>query len=213
MEEKKLSEFLKENNAYGSFVEYSVESFLKCLDWYNVFKSENNTIGLGNIFIWEDTKEGQNYWRNLKSNLPKPIEYDMNEIVFAEVERRDKMKNKVICDVCKGTKLYQVSNLEFEDCTKCKGKGYIIENVENNLDKHQLEYYLSTLKYIGESNLLNLLVPILHKYQKDFYEFYNLSILDRNLELETWIEDNVKDITDKKLLLKFKKDIYTGSRK
>ena len=92
MEEKKLSEFLKENNAYGSFVEYSVESFLKCLDWYKVFKSENNTISLGNIFIWEDTKEGQNYWRNLKSNLPKTIEYDMNEIVFAEVERRI-MKN------------------------------------------------------------------------------------------------------------------------
>jgi hypothetical protein len=88
MEEKKLSEFLKENNAYGSFVEYSVESFLKCLDWYKVFKSENNTISLGNIFIWEDTKEGQNYWRNLKSNLPEPIEYDMDEIIFAEVERR-----------------------------------------------------------------------------------------------------------------------------
>jgi hypothetical protein len=92
MEEKKLSEFLKENNAYGSFVEYSVESFLKCLDWYKVFKSENNTISLGNIFIWEDTKEGQNYWRNLKSNLPEPIEYDMDEIIFAEVERRI-MKN------------------------------------------------------------------------------------------------------------------------
>ena len=92
MEEKKLSEFLKENNAYRSFVEYSVESFLKCLDWYKVFKSENNTISLGNIFIWEDTKEGQNYWRNLKSNLPEPIGYDMDEIIFAEVERRI-MKN------------------------------------------------------------------------------------------------------------------------
>lgn len=88
MKEKKLSEFLKENNIYDSFVEYSVESFLKCLDWYKVFKSENNTISLGNIFIWEDTKEGQNYWRNLKSNLPEPIEYDMDEIIFAEVERR-----------------------------------------------------------------------------------------------------------------------------
>lgn len=123
------------------------------------------------------------------------------------------MKNKTVCTTCKGTKVYQVSNLEFEECSEGKGKGYIIENVENNLDKHQLEYYLSTLKYIGESNLLNLLVPILHKYQKDFYGFYNLSVLDRNSELETWIEDNVKDITDKKLLLKFKKDIYTGSRK
>ena len=112
----------------------------------------------------------------------------------------------------KGTKVYQVSNLEFEECSECKGKGYIIENIENNLNKYQLEYYLSTLKYIGESNLVNLLVPILHKYQKDFYEFYNLSILDRNLELETWIKDKVEDTTDRNLLLKFKQDIYDGTK-
>ena len=131
------------------------------------------------------------------------------------------MKNKIICNACKGTKVYQVSNLEFELCRKCEGKGYIIQTdkylkegiLENNLDKQQLKYYLDTLNHIGESNLVNLLVPILLKYRKDFYGFYNLSVLDRNSELETWIEDNVKDITDKKLLLKFKKDIYTGSRK
>lgn len=52
------------------------------------------------------------------------------------------MKNKTVCTTCKGTKVYQVSNLEFEECSECKGKGYSIENVENNLDKHQLEYYL-----------------------------------------------------------------------
>ena len=102
------------------------------------------------------------------------------------------MKNKTVCTTCKGTKVYQVSNLEFEECSECKGKGYIREkDMENNLDKHQLEYYLSTLKYIGESNLLNLLVPILHKYQKDFYEFYKLSVLDKDLELETWIKGKV----------------------
>ena len=112
----------------------------------------------------------------------------------------------------KGTKVYQVSNLEFEECSECKGKGYIIENIENNLNKYQLEYYLSTLKYIGESNLVNLLVPILHKYQKDFYEFYNLSVLDKNFELEIWIRDKVEDITDRKLLLKFKQAIYNGVR-
>ena len=131
------------------------------------------------------------------------------------------MKNKIICNACKGTKVYQVSNLEFELCRKCEGKGYIVQTdkylkegiLENNLDKQQLKYYLDTLNHIGESNLVNLLVPILLKYRKDFYGFYNLSVLDRNSELETWIEDNVKDITDKKLLLKFKKDIYTGSRK
>ena len=85
--------------------------------------------------------------------------------------------------------------------------------MENNLDKEQLRYYLETLKYIGESNLVNLLVPILLKYQKDFYEFYNLSVLDKNSELETWIKDKVEDNTDRKLLLKFKQDIYEGVRK
>ena len=85
--------------------------------------------------------------------------------------------------------------------------------MKDNLDKEQLRYYLETLKYIGESNLVNLLVPILHKYQKDFYNFYTFSVLDKNSELETWIKDKVEDTTDRKLLLKFKQDIYEGARR
>ena len=85
--------------------------------------------------------------------------------------------------------------------------------MKDNLDKEQLRYYLGTLKYIGESNLVNLLVPILHKYQKDFYNFYAFSVLDKDSELETWIKDNVKNTTDRKLLLKFKQSIYEGVRK
>ena len=130
------------------------------------------------------------------------------------------MKNKIICNACKGTKVYQVSNLEFELCRKCEGKDYIIQTdkylkegiLENNLDKQQLKYYLDTLNHIGESNLVNLLVPILLKYQKDFYEFYNLSVLDKNFELEIWIGDKVEDTTDRNLLLKFKQAIYNGVR-
>ena len=130
------------------------------------------------------------------------------------------MKNKIICNACKGTKVYQVSNLEFELCRKCEGKGYIIQTdkylkegiLENNLDKQQLKYYLDTLNHIGESNLVNLLVPILLKYRKDFYGFYNLSVLDKNFELETWIGDKVEDTTDRNLLLKFKQAIYNGVR-
>ena len=130
------------------------------------------------------------------------------------------MKNKIICNACKGTKVYQVSNLEFELCRKCEGKGYIIQTdkylkegiLENNLDKQQLKYYLDTLNHIGESNLVNLLVPILLKYRKDFYEFYNLSVLDKNFELEIWIGDKVEDTTDRNLLLKYKQAIYNGVR-
>lgn len=88
---KTLSEYLKENGAYESFVENCVEAFLKDLAWYKVFKSENKIISLGNIFIFEDTKEGYTYWYNQKSNIPKPVECDMNEIIFTEVDRRNNM--------------------------------------------------------------------------------------------------------------------------
>ena len=37
------------------------------------------------------------------------------------------MKNKIICKVCRGNKMYQVSNLKFELCRKCEGKGYTIQ--------------------------------------------------------------------------------------
>lgn len=85
---KTLSEYLRDNNAYESFVENSVEAFLKDLGWYKDFKSENKRISLGNIFIFEDTKEGYIYWLNLKSNIQKPIIFNMNEIIFAEVDKR-----------------------------------------------------------------------------------------------------------------------------
>lgn len=91
LQPKTLSEYLKENCAYESFVENCVEAFLKDLAWYKVFKSENKIISLGNIFIFEDTKEGYTYWYNLKSNIPKPVECDMNEIIFTEVDRRNNM--------------------------------------------------------------------------------------------------------------------------
>lgn len=41
------------------------------------------------------------------------------------------MGNKIVCNTCKGNKIYQVSNLEFEECNKCKGKGYVIETDED----------------------------------------------------------------------------------
>jgi hypothetical protein len=78
---KTLSEYLKENNAYESFVENCVEAFLKALE-------ENKSISLSNTFIWEDTKEGYSYWYGLDGNCPKNLIYDMKEIIFAEVDKR-----------------------------------------------------------------------------------------------------------------------------
>lgn len=85
---KTLSEYLKENNAYESFVENCVEDFLNDLDVYYTVKSDNDIIEIGNTFMWDKTKEGREYWNNLYKNQPENLIYDMNEIVFAEVDKR-----------------------------------------------------------------------------------------------------------------------------
>lgn len=85
---KTLSEYLKENKAYNSFIENCVASFLKDLNWLKDFKTENQIITLGNTFIWDDSKESKGYWENLNTNIPAHIEYDMNEVIFTEVDKR-----------------------------------------------------------------------------------------------------------------------------
>jgi hypothetical protein len=85
---KTLSEYLKENNAYESFVENSVENFLNDIDVYNEMKLENDIIYLGNAFNWRGTEQGNDYWYNLHNTQPYDLIYDMNEIIFAEVDRR-----------------------------------------------------------------------------------------------------------------------------
>lgn len=81
-----LSEYLKENNAYESFIENCVEEFLQDMEYYKKYKMMNRNISL-NTFTWENTKEGFSYWSYLLKNKPEKIIYDMNEIVFAEVEK------------------------------------------------------------------------------------------------------------------------------
>lgn len=88
LQPKTFSEYLKENKAYESFVENYVKAFLKDLAWYKVFKSENKIISLGNGFFWELSNEGNKYWRDLFTNIPSNLIYDMNEIIFAEVDKR-----------------------------------------------------------------------------------------------------------------------------
>ena len=86
VEPKTLSEYLKENNAYGAFIENCVASVLLNLKSYEYYR--DNARDIDDFFIWDKTKEGRNYWENLHSNIPKPIKYDMNEIIFAEVDKR-----------------------------------------------------------------------------------------------------------------------------
>ena len=88
---KTISEYLKENNAYESFVENCVEEFLNDINWYSKIKikpKEDSIISLGNTFHWYTTKEGFYYWLDLSCNKPKNFVDDMDEIVFAEVDKR-----------------------------------------------------------------------------------------------------------------------------
>lgn len=85
---KTLSEYLKENNAYESFVENTVDYFLRNINDFYRCKEDKILLNLNNAFIWQDTKERQDYWSALDYYIPYNTVYDMNEIVFAEVDRR-----------------------------------------------------------------------------------------------------------------------------
>ena len=89
---KTLSEYLEENNAYEAFIESCVEEFLNDINKYNEikrdYKEDKILLYINNTFLWQDTKEGQDYWSNLDYYIPHNIIYDMNEIIFAEVDKR-----------------------------------------------------------------------------------------------------------------------------
>lgn len=85
---KTLSEYLKKNNAYESFVENTVDYFLRNINDFYRCKEDKILLNLNNAFIWQDTKERQDYWSALDYYIPYNTVYDMNEIVFAEVDRR-----------------------------------------------------------------------------------------------------------------------------
>ena len=83
---KTLSEYLKENNAYENFIENCVASVLLNLKSYECKRGV--ALDIDDFFTWNKTKEGHTYWLNLHINQPKDLVYDMNEIIFAEVNKR-----------------------------------------------------------------------------------------------------------------------------
>ena len=87
---KTLSECLKENNAYEGFIENCVEKFLDDINVYNEIKIESKAgsiLGLGSVFNWMNTKQGYKYWSDLYFNNIDILIYDMDEIIFAEVDK------------------------------------------------------------------------------------------------------------------------------
>ena len=83
---KTLSEYLKENKAYEAFIENCVTSVLLNPNSYERKRGEVGNIN--GFFIWYKTREGFGYWNNLQNNQPKDLVCDMDEIVFAEVDKR-----------------------------------------------------------------------------------------------------------------------------
>ena len=87
MEEKRLSEFLKENGAYESFIENCLndEDTLQYVVDYNL-----SNIGIFMGFIWKATSEGEDYWSKICDKLGElNIRYDMDEILYKEYEKRN----------------------------------------------------------------------------------------------------------------------------
>ena len=87
MKEKKLSEFLKENGAYESFIENCLNDSdtLQYVVDYNL-----SDIGIFMGFIWKVTSEGEDYWSKICDKLYTfSIIYDMDEILYKEYEKRN----------------------------------------------------------------------------------------------------------------------------
>ena len=87
MEEKKLSEFLKENGAYESFIENCLndEDTLQDIVDYNLLY-----IGIFSGFTWVETSEGKDYWsKRYDKCCELNIIHDMDEILYKEYEKRN----------------------------------------------------------------------------------------------------------------------------
>ena len=95
MEEKRLSEFLKEKGAYESFIENCLnnENTLQYVIDYNV-----SNIGIFSGFIWAETSEGKDYWSKIYDefyelntiyDMGKILIYDMDETLYREYEKRN----------------------------------------------------------------------------------------------------------------------------
>lgn len=87
MEEKRLSEFLKENGAYDAFIENCLkdEDTLQDIVDYNLLD-----IGIFSGFTWEETSEGAEYWSKIYDKSPNDITNDMDEVLYKEYEKNMK---------------------------------------------------------------------------------------------------------------------------
>ena len=118
MEEKKLSEFLKENGAYESFIENCLndEDTLQSIAGYDL---PNIEISKG--FTWVNTFQGFRYWEDLfNKSCELNIIYDMDEILYKEYEKRNMKEsseqNPITKDIIEGNSTEDTKQ-EFQSIT------------------------------------------------------------------------------------------------
>lgn len=137
MEEKKLSEFLKEKGAYESFIENCLndEGTIKDLSTGNA-----SSVGIYYGFTWNRTPQGEDFWDELYTkSLKFDIIHDMDEILYKEYERRNMKESS-----------------EQNPITKDIIENDEVENIKQNFQTitlNGIEYYLVPKK---EAPLLTL---------------------------------------------------------
>lgn len=166
---KTLSEYLKENNAYVSFVEIYVEYFLQHKDYYigtDFFSIVD--VAINNISIHKNSKHDVNYWYNLYIEQPKNIVYDMNDIILKEVDRRiaeQKVEQKVEPEF--------ITDEEFKELLEQKAtKRYMVfiegkeelNKIYTDLEKAETEAKRLSTKEIG---LKVSIVEIIKEYKSE----------------------------------------------
>ena len=138
MEEKRLSEFLKENGAYESFIENCLndEDTLQYVVDYNL-----SNIGIFMGFIWKATSEGEDYWSKICDKLEElNIRYDMDEILYKEYKKRN-MKESFE-DTKQEFQTITLNGIEYNLIPKEISVGYIMNWYDKDMKVETIEEYL-----------------------------------------------------------------------
>lgn len=129
MEEKKLSEFLKESGAYESYIENCLREKTTL---QNIVDFNLSNIGISNGFTWVETSEGIDYWSKLATkSCELNIIHDMDEILYKEYKKRNMKENSNQNPITKDI----VENIEEDkvEDSKQRFQTIILNGIEYNL--------------------------------------------------------------------------------
>lgn len=121
----KLSDFLKEYNAYDSYIEQSV-GYFKDRDINEV---STKRVCISNTFDWNNSKEGSDYWEELSLTFRRIAnkEYDMTDLIKELVI---KVKEQSQTEV-KDTKYKLIPSIEQETQPEPKTEYFVFVQNKN----------------------------------------------------------------------------------